>query len=376
MCENKKAVGVIINPIAGLGGRVGLKGSDGWNIIDKALAMGAEPESSKRASFALKELEPIKEQLQFYTYGGEMGEIQLTELGITAKIVGRQGEKRTTAEDTKAAALLLKKAGVDLIIFAGGDGTARNIFEAIGDSIPVVGIPAGVKIHSAVYATNSRNAGLVAKDFVLGMIENTKLAEVMDIDEDIFREGRLSAKLYGYLSVPEAGNRVQSTKSAAPTEAEELMGIVDHVISKMEGDVLYVVGPGTTTKSILQAMDIEGTLLGVDLVKDGKTVAVDVSESQIWEHIRQHEGRVKIMVTIIGGQGNIFGRGNQQISPRIIRKVGKKNIIVVATGAKLLSLNGEALLVDTGDQEVDQELSGYIEVVKGYAFTASYPVEC
>lgn len=121
-------------------------------------------------------------------------------------------------------------------------------------------------------------------------------------------------------------------------------------------------------------MDLEGTLLGVDLIKNGELLESDVSESKIWEYVKNDDRKVKIIVTVIGGQGNLFGRGNQQISPRVIRRVGKKNIIVAATGSKLISLQGEPLLVDTGDEALDEELCGYIEVVKGYAFTSSYPV--
>lgn len=252
MSNKRKSIGVLINPIAGLGGRVGLKGSDGPDIIEKALAMGAEPESSVRASYALKQLVEIKEEIDFYTYGGEMGEKQLKELGISPIVVGKPKSKQTTAEDTVMAAKLLKELEVDLILFAGGDGTARNIFESIGDSVPVVGIPAGVKIHSAVYATNSRNAGITAREFLIGNIENVKLSEVMDIDEDMFRQGRLSAKLYGFLKIPEAGNRMQNTKSAAPLEEEELMGLVEHIVSRMEKDILYIIGPGSTTKAIME----------------------------------------------------------------------------------------------------------------------------
>lgn len=374
MHSKQKSIGILINPIAGMGGRVGLKGSDGIEILEKARALGAEPESSKRAGYALAQLETMKESIVFYTYGKEMGEYQLKELGINAKVLGWPKAERSTAADTIEAANAMKKAAVDLILFAGGDGTARNIYEAIGDSIPVVGIPAGVKIHSAVYATNARNAGLAAKDYLEGNAEEIKLSEVMDIDEEVFRQGRLSAKLYGYLKVPASGNRMQSSKSSAPSEQQELMGVVDHIVSRMEEDVLYIIGPGSTTRAIMEAMNLEGTLLGVDLIRNGALVDSDVSEKTIWEQIQYARGKVKIIVTIIGGQGNLFGRGNQQISPRIIRSVGKKNIIVASTGSKLLSLQGEPLLVDTGDQELDAELSGYIEVVKGYAFTASYPV--
>ena len=374
MSQRKKSLGFLINPIAGLGGRVGLKGSDGPDVVDQALSLGAVPESPQRAGYALAQLEEIKDRISVFTYGGAMGEEELQKLGFQAKVVGSPASSRTNAQDTMTAARLLKEAGVDLILFAGGDGTARNIAEAIGDSVPVIGIPAGVKIHSAVYATNAKNAGLAARDYLEGNVEDVCLAEVMDIDEDLFRQGRLSAKLYGYMKVPESGAYMQHTKSPASSERDELMGVVGHILNKMEDDILYIVGPGSTTKAILDEMSLEGTLLGVDVVKNGKLIAADVAESHLWEFVQNPEQQVKIIVTIIGGQGNLFGRGNQQISPRIIRRVGKKNILVAATGAKLTALYGEPLLVDTGDPELDRELSGYIEVIKGFNHTAVYPV--
>jgi predicted polyphosphate/ATP-dependent NAD kinase len=372
MFINRKSVGVIINPIAGLGGRVGLKGSDGEDIVEKAIAMGAEPEASIRAGYALMQLIDIKDDIDMCTYGGEMGENQLKALDFSVRVVGTPLRKPTTAQDTIDAARLLNEAGVVLILFAGGDGTARNIYEAIGDSVPVIGIPAGVKIHSAVYATSARNAGLAAKDYLEGLTTEVKMSEVMDIDEEMFRQGRISAKLYGYMKVPES-DRMQNMKSGGVSETEELLGVAGHIISKMQSDTLYIVGPGTTTKGIMDGLELPNTLLGVDVVKNRKLIASDVSESQLWEMVNNEE-KVKILVTIIGGQGNLFGRGNQQISPRIIRKVGKNNIIVAATASKLISLYNEPLLVDTGDPELDEELCGYIEIVKGFAHTSIYPV--
>lgn len=374
MDKKRKTLGVIINPLAGLGGRVGLKGSDGEEVVEKALAMGAKPESPMRAAHALTQLVDIKDQVRVLAYGGDMGENQLKELGFSLEVLGSPTAPRSTAGDTIKAAQLMRDAGADLILFAGGDGTARNIFEAIGDDVPVVGVPAGVKIHSAVYATNARNAGLAAKDFLEGLVDEVTLSEVMDIDEEMFREGRLSAKLYGYMKVPMAGNRMQHTKSSSASEQDELMGVVGHILNKIQEDTTYIIGPGTTTKAIMDELNLPDTLLGVDVVKGGKLLASDVSESRLWELIKDPEEKVKIIVTIIGGQGNLFGRGNQQISPRIIRRVGKKNVIVAATGSKLNSLFGEPLKVDTGDPALDEELSGYIEVVKGFAHTAIYPV--
>jgi len=363
---DKKKIGVIINPIAGLGGRVGLKGSDGPDIVERALALGGKPEASIRASHALTILAEMKEPPEIYTYGGNMGENQLKELGFAIIVLGSPVGAQTTPQDTIDAAKLMRDAKVDLIMFAGGDGTARNICEAIGDSVPVIGIPAGVKIHSAVYAINPRNAGLVAKDYLEGRIKKLKESEVMDIDEDLFRQGRVNAKLYGYMNVPESGSRVQNMKSGGASEEAELLGMAGYIVCNMEDDVIYIIGPGSTTRSIMEDLELPNTLLGVDVVKNKQLIASDVTEPQLWDLIKDPQQKVKIIVTIIGGQGNLFGRGNQQISPRIIKRVGKENIIVAATNSKLLALQGQPLLVDTGDINLDQELCGFIQVVVAF----------
>jgi len=295
-----------------------------------------------------------------------MGEKQLQELGLACRVVGAPEGAHSTAADTVAAAKAVAALPVDLLMFAGGDGTARDICGAIGVRVPVIGIPAGVKIHSAVYAINPRNAGFVAKDYLGGRISRLRESEVMDIDEDLFRQGRVSAKLYGYMMVPEAGSRVQNIKSGGASEAGELLGMAGYIVCNMQEDTLYVIGPGSTTRSIMEDLGLPNTLLGVDVVCNKQLVAADVTEAQLWALIKDYQYPVRIIVTIIGGQGHLFGRGNQQISPRIIRRIGKENIIVAATNSKLLALQGQPLLVDTGDMALDQELCGFIEVIVAF----------
>lgn len=372
--ENKKKVGIIINPIAGLGGRVGLKGSDLPDIVERALALGGKPESPIRAGYALDIVAEIKDKLITYAYKGDMGENQLRKLGFDVEVIGEPKSEKSTAQDTIDAAKKMLDIPVDLIIFAGGDGTARNICEAVGYEIPVIGIPAGVKIHSAVYAINPRNAGLVAKDYLDGKITKLKESEVMDIDETKFREGVVSARLYGYMNVPEASTRVQNMKSGGYSEEGELVGMAGYVVCSMEEDVYYIIGPGSTTRSIMDDLGLKNTLLGVDIVKNKKLIASDVTENQIWDLINSTSEKFKIIVTVIGGQGSLFGRGNQQISPRIIRKIGKENIIVVSTSSKLIGLKGSPLVVDTGDIELDQELSGVTEIYIAFGQTTYYKV--
>lgn len=310
MVKHRKSVGIIINPLAGLGGRVGLKGSDGADTVNKALELGGKPESPLRASKAIEKLIPINDKIKFYTYGGTMGEDILKGLNIEYTVVGHSKSERTNYKDSIEAANIMKGLGVDLIILAGGDGTARNICEAVGLDVLVLGIPSGVKMHSAVYAINPKNAGIVDREYIEEKITGLAESEVMDIDEDLFRERRVSAKLYGYMNVPVSTNRIQNMKSGGGSEEADLDGMAGYIIAQMKPDIYYIVGPGSTTRSIMDIMELPSTLLGVDIIKDGKLLYSDVTERQIWNIIENPKLEVKIIVTIIGGQGSVFGRGN------------------------------------------------------------------
>lgn len=395
----EKRLGLIVNPVAGLGGRVGLKGSDGADIQRKALALGAVPQSLNRAIQALERVRAI-EDLQVITYPGEMGADAARACGLEPTVIGSIEPGETTAEDTRNAAREMLRSNVALLLFAGGDGTARDITNAVGDALPVLGIPAGVKIHSAVYATNPINAGELARLVLEGRMTRLREAEVMDIDEQAVRQGAdgrhplVSAKLYGYLKVPFQRGLVQSLKMpSSPGEEASLHAIAHDVVGQMVPGCFYIIGPGTTTRAITSRLGLNKTLIGVDVVckeemagvgprPEGRLVAADVNESQLLALLegRGRKGRAMIIVTPIGGQGYIFGRGNQQISPRVIEIVGKggwqtsEGIIIVSTAAKINSLGGRPLLVDTGDRAVDRMLSGYVKVVTGYNERVVYRV--
>ncbi len=369
----KKKVGLIVNPIAGMGGKVGLKGTDGAEILERAILIGATPESPGRAIRALRGLAGLEEDFHFLTYPGEMGESELVPSGFEHTVIGTIRSGNTAAEDTERAADEMRAAGVDLLLFVGGDGTARNIYNAVGDQVPVLGIPAGVKMHSAVFGTTPRNAAELVRLFLKGKTVGTREAEVMDIDEDAFREQRVSARLYGYLRVPFERRLVQSVKAGRTAEEDTaIRAIALDVISNMEPDCVYIIGPGTTTREIMRVLDLENTLLGVDIVSNKSLVAKDVNEGRILELIDARPAR--IVVTIIGGQGYLFGRGNQQISDRVIERVGRDNLIVISTRAKLFALNGEPMMVDTGSETVNQMLSGYVNVVTGVKEKVVYKV--
>ena len=368
-------VGLIINPIAGMGGKVGLKGTDGPEILQKARNLGALEESPGKAKKALEILVPVKERIELYTYPGKMGEDESKELGFEPIVLG-QSKPGTSYKDTEEAAKEMLDRGIELLIFAGGDGTARNIYNVVGERIPVVGIPAGVKIHSGVYANHPRSAGELVLKYIESGSLGTKDAEVMDIDEEAFRDGHVTAKLYGYMKTPNIPELIQSQKSGGiGTEEETLVGIAEKLeeIMEKESDTFFIIGSGTTLRPVMEGLGLPNTLLGIDIVKDKKLLASDVNEKQILEIIKGH--KAKIIVTVIGGQGYIFGRGNQQLSGEVVKRVGKENIIVAATKNKLETLGDKPLLADTGDEEVNAMLNGYIKVIVNYSTVAIHPIK-
>jgi predicted polyphosphate/ATP-dependent NAD kinase len=364
-------IGLVVNPLAGIGGRVGLKGSDGIETQRRALELGAIPEAIHRASLSLIQLLQTESTLEVVTFPREMGETSAREAGFTPKVIGEIGDS-TTAEDTRRAAREISALGVDLILFAGGDGTARDVCSAIPAKFPCLGIPAGVKIHSAVYATNPKHAGELAGMYIAGKAR-LREAEVLDLDEEAYRDGRVSTRLYGTLHVPYRPLLLQNQKAPSPaSEARQAEAIAADIVDGMQSGIAYILGPGTTTRAIAQELNVEKTLVGVDVVRDGKLIAKDVTQKQLLELTEAMPA--KIIVTPIGGQGFLFGRGNQQIGPEVIRKVGRENIIVVGTSNKLRALRFQPLLVDTGDSEVDALLTGYFNVVTGYQERMVYKV--
>jgi predicted polyphosphate/ATP-dependent NAD kinase len=369
-----RKLGLIVNPIAGMGGKVGLKGTDGVEILEKAKELGAEPESPQRTREALRLLLPLENEIELITYPAEMGEDVAVECGFRPYVIGTIDVGQTNATDTKRACEDLRAHGVDLLLFAGGDGTARDIFTAIKDTVVVLGIPTGVKMHSAVFACSPAKAGELAALFLQNRIKRIREAEVMDIDEDSVRRGILTAKLFGYLKIPYERRHIQGLKATSlPVERVSQQAIAQDVIENMDSDCTYIIGPGTTTRAILERLGLDATLLGVDLVQRGRLIARDLSEKQLLDHIKGR-AKVKIIVTPIGGQGYLFGRGNQQISAEVLNRVTRKGITVVATAEKVNSLLGRPFQVDTGDKGIDHMLSGYIKVVSGYKERIVYKI--
>jgi predicted polyphosphate/ATP-dependent NAD kinase len=350
-------VGLIVNPIAGMGGRVGLKGTDG--VVDQARLLGATPVAAGRAARALARLGRCRE-LKILAAPDEMGGDLAVSQGLdTVVLQSDRSAVATSASDTRAAAAELLRRRVDLILFAGGDGTARDIHEIVGDRVPVLGIPTGVKMHSAVFATSPEHAGDVAASFLsAGTAAAVCESEVVDVDEDAAREGRLETRFYGAVRVPLDRLRMQSakTRSAASDEAA-LDAVCRAVAASMDPRRIYVLGPGTTTRRIAAHLGVPKTLLGVDAVRAGHLLGSDLGERELLELLG--EDPATLVVGVVGGQGALLGRGNQQLSPGVLRRIGIGNIEVVAGLHKLLSLDPPWLRVDTGDPALDSDLAGY-----------------
>jgi len=378
--RGRPVVGLLVNPIAGIGGRVGLKGSDGVDTVRRALALGASPEAGTRAASTIRELLarwPAPGAPPIVLAGPlEMGEAAAVAAGTQPSVIGSIVPGATTAADTMRLARLMAGRGVDLLLVAGGDGTARDLIVALRDTlVPVLGIPAGVKIHSAVFATGPATAGAVAAGFLALPVERrrTEGREVLDLDEEAYRRGEIAPRLWGELRVPLERRHIQARKAPSPaTEAAAAAAIADEVAAASPIGARLILGPGSTVRAIADRLGVPKTLVGVDVVEvrePGRAtlVALDAAEAQLRPVAAA--GDCRIVVTPIGGQGFIFGRGNQQIGPEVVRDVlrraGRPGIIIVATPAKLAAIGTRPLLVDTGDPALDRELAGHAQVITG-----------
>lgn len=358
-------LGFIVNPVAGMGGSVGLKGTDGEAIVHEAMRRGASPIAGQRAAKAILRLIASLPQVNVLTVAGSMGEQVAREAGIEPSVLDISLAGSSTSVDTRKAAKSMADQGVDLILFAGGDGTARDILGASGQQVPMLGVPAGVKMHSAVFGTTPANAGHLAALFLAGSPRALlRDAEVMDLDEDALRAGTVSAQLYGHARSPFERRLAQNAKAGSvPSENETLDAVARHVAEGMRDDRIYILGPGTTTRRVADAVGIPSTLLGVDAVLGRKAIGLDLNEQALLRIIAGREA--EIIVSVLGGQGSLFGRGNQQISAEVIRRVGRDRIKVISTVEKLINLPAGALQVDTGDPEIDAMLTGHIPVITG-----------
>jgi predicted polyphosphate/ATP-dependent NAD kinase len=361
-CESVQSrIGLIVNPVAGMGGKVALKGTDGAEALALAVQRGAVPVAPGRADRALTRLESVT-QLRVLAASGGMGAHLATRHRFRTDVIPVGPDGSTTADDTRAAAGEMLRRGVDLLLFAGGDGTARDIHDAVGTRMTVLGIPTGVKMHSGVFAETPEAAGEMAAAFLRRPPGSSRVrdAEVADIDESALREDRIATRLYGQLRVPAEGRGMVRAKTSGPADDAALDALARVTARRMDPQRAYILGPGTTTARVLRALGLKGTLLGVDVVRDGRVVIADAGETDL---LKIATGvPTTIIAGVVGGQGFLFGRGNQQISADVLRRVGVDNIEILADASKLSRLSPPCLRVDTGDQEVDRLLTGYRKV--------------
>ena len=369
-----KKIGLLINPIAGMGGKVGLKGTDGQAILAEAISRGAVPESARKAVKALEKLQPLKADIQFLVASGEMGQDVVVDLGFKYEVI-HQMTSESSVEDSRQLLEKLLREEIDLILFAGGDGTARDVADTLPfeKGIPVIGIPTGVKIHSPVYAVTPEDAGELAFEFLSDHLLAILEKEVIDIEEAAFRRDEIITKVYGYLHVPYDESHMQNLKSPSlQSDADAQISGALQVIDDMKPDVFYIIGSGSTTHRILEELGLKGTVLGIDLVKNKELIAKDVYEQQILDLIG--EAPAKLVVTPMGGQSYVFGRGNQQLSDKVLAKLDKEDLIILSTPTKLHSLKRQPLLIYTGNPEIDQKISGFYKVVTGYGQYSMYKI--
>ncbi|HOJ95272.1 MAG TPA: ATP-NAD kinase family protein [Methanospirillum sp.] len=363
-------IGFIVNPYAGMGGAVGLKGTDGK--IDEAISRGAVKESPAKATRFLSGI--TRKDIHFFTAAGEMGEVELKDAGFSYTCVYHPQYpsgtgKRTTADDTLHTCRECIRNQCDIIIFCGGDGTARDVFSCTGRDTLILGIPTGVKIYSGVFATSPESAARL-----LSQWDKTSSTdgEVMDVDEEEYRRGHLNTNLFGYAKIPSAPIPCQSCKQISGGDTgRALEEIASFITEIMRDDTLYLLGAGTTTGAVAERLGISHTLLGIDAIFQERVVGSDLNESQILRLLDSYE-RVKIILSPIGAQGFILGRGNQQISHRVLARTGRDALIVIATEEKLK--NTKSLYIDTGNPEMNAVFGDTIQVICGYRMAIRAPL--
>lgn len=364
MAKKRLRVVLVINPVAGLGGAMALKGSDG-DLAQRARDLGARPHAVRRVRAALAELRDGAGDIDWCCASGSMGEDELRLLGATPTVVHRASSP-TSAADTRLAAAAAADSGADLLLFAGGDGTARDVHAGAGDRVPVLGIPAGVKMHSAVFAVTPRSAGTAARRFLQAgaPARFTALREVMDRELTAGGEPAGAPTLYGYLTTLQMPSLVQAAKATTGGAGDgAVMAALPALARELRAFDVALLGPGATLAALKRELGIEPTLLGVDVLLAGGGVIRDAREDQIWEQVQART--IGLALGVIGGQGFLLGRGNQQLSARILRLIPRDNFRVIASAEKLISLPGSQLLVDTGDDDLDSMLCGYLPVVTG-----------
>ena len=341
--------GFFINPIAGCGAMHGMKGSDYMKM--------SECKDSVSVGLAVEFLKRINcENITFLIPSGDMGERAFRIAGIENYKVIYDPSEPSTSTDTKKFVEILSERSPDILVFFGGDGTARDIVDT-HPSFPVIGVPSGSKMYSSVFAISLDSAVTVFNDVASGMVDDFVSSEVIDLDERVYSAGRIETRFYGELLVPNSTGILMESK--AEYTDDYVQDAAEYIHDHMENDVDYLIGPGTTCKSILALFNQEGSILGFDLFRNGRIMETSMDEARLYEVAGSS---TRMIISPIGGQGFLLGRGNREISPRVLKKINPRNITVIASPRKLENL--KVLYIDTGGEKIN--FPQYVRVLYGY----------
>ena len=369
-------LGLLVNPDAGLGGRLGLKGSDGQAEI--ARSKGAQDRSGPRMRAMLDHLITISKEnldgIQWYVSKGRMGTDWISP-AISSLEVIHSSNSSTDANDTSQLVGSMIGSDIDLLVYAGGDGTTRDVVAALSEygrpELPIIGVPTGVKMHSGCFASSPKAAAEVLSAWLEGdlLLSST---EVLDLDEDLYRQGKWVVKLYAEAITPASPRWMQGSKMRVEASGEEeiIQGLADHVRETLIDDRMMIVwGSGGTLRTIGGILGFELNTLGIDITVGGNIIGSDLNENEILSALKEHQGDVILLLSPMGGQGFLIGRGNLQLSPDVLRIIGVNRVLGIVTPAKMLTLR--SLRIETGDSEMDQRFSEkkYLKVLQGYRTT-------
>ncbi|RJU84492.1 MAG: hypothetical protein DWB93_01295 [Candidatus Poseidoniales archaeon] len=376
-------LGLVVNPDAGLGGKLGLKGSDGK--ANFARSMGADDRSGPRITTFLNYFSSLHKadssDISWITSEGRMGTewipsgINLGEIRIIHK-----SQRETSSNDTKEVIRKIIDYGVDLIVYAGGDGTTRDIvaelIELNNPKLPLIGVPTGVKMYSGSFAASPKAAAEVLSAWIRGdlLVAST---EVLDLDEERYRDGEWMVRHYAEAYTPSSPRWMQGSKQRVEVSSEEeiIEGLAEHIRETLvKEDTMIIWGSGGTLQSIGEYIGFNLTTLGIDISLGRSIVGSDLDEKGILKLLKSHSGKFIALLSPMGGQGFLIGRGNLQLSHTVISKIGIDNILGVVTPAKLLTVR--KLRIETGDEDLDSKFASkkYMKVLQGYRTTRILPI--
>ncbi|MFG1545232.1 MAG: ATP-NAD kinase family protein [Thermoplasmataceae archaeon] len=341
--------GFFVNPIAGCGSMQGMKGSDYMKMSEcrESVSLGLAVEFLRRINH---------ENITFLIPSGDMGEKAFTIAGLHNYRTIYDPAAPSTSMDTKKFVEILSKGSPGILVFFGGDGTARDIVDT-HPAFPVIGVPAGSKMYSSVFAISLDSAVRVFNDVASGMVEDFVPSEVIDLDERVYSTGRIETRFYGELLVPNSSRILMESK--AEYTDDYVQDAAEYIHDHIENDVDYLIGPGTTCKSVLALFGQKGSILGFDLFRNGRIMETSMNEARLYEIA---SSSTRMIISPIGGQGFLLGRGNREISPRVLKKIDPRNITVIASPRKLENL--KVLYIDTGGEKI--AFPQYVRVLYGY----------